>query len=64
MVQSAEAVEFTDCISAEGKDYSNDCPGYDTKPSDGEALVMLSFEECGVPLRCHHSLVVLDRVLS
>ena len=32
--QLAGAVEYTDCFSAE-------CPGYDTKQSDGEVLVML-----------------------
>ena len=35
IAQLAEAVEYTDCISAEGYD---ECPWYDTKPSDGEAL--------------------------
>ena len=38
-VQSAEAVEYTDCLSAERKDPplpTNECPGYDTKQS-GEA---------------------------
>ena len=32
---SAGVVEYTNCISP-----SNKCPGYDTKPSDGEALVL------------------------
>ena len=32
----------------------NQCPGYETKQSDGEVPVMLHFGECGVP----------DRVLS
>ena len=32
--QSAGAVEYTDCNSSE-------CPGYDTKQSDGDDLVML-----------------------
>ena len=41
--QSAGAVEYTDCTSAEGEDSSlpNECPGYDTKQSDGEVLEML-----------------------
>ena len=43
-------VDYTDCISAEGKNSPNECPGYDTKQSDCEALVMLEFGECGVPL--------------
>ena len=29
--QLAGAVEYTDCISAEGKDSPNECPRYDTK---------------------------------
>ena len=37
--QSAWAVEFTDCISAEGLDSSNECPGYYTKQSDDEAPI-------------------------
>ena len=37
----AGAAEYTDCISAEGWDSSNECPDYDTKQSDGEASVML-----------------------
>ena len=34
IAQSAGAVEYTDCFSAE-------CPGYETKQSDGEVLEML-----------------------
>ena len=35
-------VEYTDCISAEEQDHAfNECLGYDTKQSDGEAPVML-----------------------
>ena len=39
--QLAGAVEYTDCISAEGWDSLNKCPGYDITYSDGEAPVML-----------------------
>ena len=40
--QSAGAVEYTDCTSAEGSDpLPNECPGYDTKQSNGDVLVML-----------------------
>ena len=39
--QSAGGVEYTDCFSAEGYDSPNECPGYNTKQSDGEVLVML-----------------------
>ena len=34
VAQSAGAAEYTDCIS-------NECPGYDTKQSHGEAPVIL-----------------------
>ena len=33
---SAGAVKYTDCISAEGKTPTNECPGYDIKASDDE----------------------------
>ena len=42
IAQFAGAVEYTDCISAEGYDPpDNECPAYDTKQSDGEVPVML-----------------------
>ena len=41
MTQSAEDVEYTDCISAKGYDFPNECTVYDTKQSDGETSVML-----------------------
>ena len=41
MAQLAGAAEYTDCISAEGKNSPNECPGYVTKQSDGVASVML-----------------------
>ena len=35
--QLAGAVEYTDCISAEGYDPTpNECPGYETKQSDDD----------------------------
>ena len=38
---SAGAIEYTDCISAEVNPPSlYKCPRYDTKQSDGEALVL------------------------
>ena len=46
IVQSVGAVEETDCTSAEGyhpphtHSYTNECPGYDTKPSNGKAPVL------------------------
>ena len=37
IAQSAGAVEYTDCFSAEGMTPTpNECPRYDTKQSDGE----------------------------
>ena len=41
MLKSAGVAEYTDCISTEGYDSPNECPGYDTKQSDGKALIML-----------------------
>ena len=43
IAQSAEAVEYTNCISAEGYDALNECPVYDTKQYDGEVPVLLIF---------------------
>ena len=40
VAQLTGAVEYTDCFSAEGYP-PNECPGYDTKQSDGEVPVML-----------------------
>ena len=33
--------EYTDCYSAETKDFPNKCSGYDTKRSDGIVPIML-----------------------
>ena len=41
LAQLAGAVEFTDWTSTEGWDPFNECPQYDTKQSDGNALVVL-----------------------
>ena len=41
LAQLAGAVEYTDCIYAEGYDSPNKCPRYDAKQPDGEAPVML-----------------------
>ena len=42
IAQLAGAVEFTVCNSAERERHSrNECPGYDTRQSDGEVSVML-----------------------
>ena len=37
LAETAGAVEYTDCISAERQDSLNECLGYGTKQSDGEA---------------------------
>ena len=34
------AVESTDCISANPLYLTDECPGYDTKPSDGECPLL------------------------
>ena len=36
--QSAGTVEYTDCISAGAKTTTNECPGYDSKLSDGKIV--------------------------
>ena len=41
VAQSVGAGEYTDCISAEGYDSPNECSGWETKQSDGEASVRL-----------------------
>ena len=45
LANSVWSVEYTDCISAEGLDSPNQCPGYNTTQSDGEAPVMLELWE-------------------
>ena len=48
IAKSVGAVEYTDWISAEGKDAHptpNECSEYDTKQSDGEVPLMLEFWE-------------------
>ena len=73
--QSAGDTEYTDCISAEEGDFpTNECPGYDTKQSYGEPLVMqelwrmwsISWLPVDMPLKktqtldCHYSQVHFD----
>ena len=41
IAQSAGTEEYSDWISTEGLDSSNECPKYDIKQSDGKAPVML-----------------------
>ena len=51
MAQSAGAVKYIYCISAEEEDSHNKCPGYDTKQSDVEDPVMLKlWGTWGTPL--------------
>ena len=50
------ALEYTDSIYAAGQDpVTNECPGYDTKQSDGKAPIMLDFGE----MRAIHLLLSL-----
>ena len=37
------SVEYTDCRDSDGLDSHSECPGYDTKQSDGEVSVILEF---------------------
>ena len=39
--QLAVAVEYTDCTSAEDEDTLNECPGFDTKQSNGDLPMTL-----------------------
>ena len=39
--QSAGAEEYTNCICRGVRPHPHECPGYDTKQSDGEVPVML-----------------------
>ena len=41
MAELAWAVEYTDCIYAEGYETPNECPGYEIKKSEGKAPVMM-----------------------
>ena len=50
MALLAGAVEYANCISAEGKDYPKLCPGYDTKYFVGDIPVMV--ELCGMWSTC------------
>ena len=62
---SAGAVEYTDCISAEGQDPPRSkCPGYDIKPSDGEALENVEYPFIAITLKFMLTRVVApDRIL-
>ena len=70
-MQSVGAVEYTNWFSVEGYDPSNECPGYDTKQSDGKAPVMLELLGMlsppslpSLPTSLWHQVVAPDRVLS
>ena len=41
LFQLSGAAEYTNCISAGGKDFPSECPGHGTKQSDSEAPGML-----------------------
>ena len=58
--KSAGAVEYADCISTEGYDPLNECPGYETKLHLMMRLQFWSFGGWGVLLHCHNSQVHSD----
>ena len=70
--KSSEAVEYTDCLSAEGyKTPCNQSPVYDSKQSDGEAPVLLKLWRMwstaslpSFPGPLWLSVVIPDRILS
>ena len=74
VAQLARAVEYIDCISAEGEDLPhppNECPRYDTKQSDGKIPVMLELWEMQstpslplLPGPLWPRVVVPDKILS
>ena len=71
LLAMAVAVAYTEYISAEVLDSSNECPGYGTKQSDGEALVMIELRgmQCNPPLPSLPGpllpgVIAPDRVLS
>ena len=45
ITRSARAVEYTNCFFAEGLDFPNECPVYDSKQSDCQVPVMLELWE-------------------
>ena len=68
---SAGAVQYTDCTSAWEYPPPNECPGYDTKQSDGEVPLMLELWEmrstpslASLPGPLWLGVVAPDRVLS
>ena len=71
MAQLTEPAEYTNCVSAEGQDSPNKCPGYDTKQFDSKAPVMLELWRMqSTPSLSSllgllwHGVIVPDRVLS
>ena len=48
LAQSTKTVDWTDCISAECKMPTNDCPWFEIRQSDGEAPVVLEFWGMGI----------------
>ena len=68
LAQLAGVAEYINCFSAEGYDFPNECPGYDTKQSDGEVPVMLEFWSTpslpSLPGSLWPRVVASERVLS
>ena len=68
---SVIAIEYINCNSADRYDFPNVCPGYNTKQSDWEALIVLELWEMwstpllpSLPAPLWPGEVALDRVLS
>ena len=70
LAQSAQGVEYTNCIFAEGYNSRNKCPDYDIKPSHGETLALKIWRMLNTPSMpllqgpLWPGVVAPDRVLS
>ena len=60
MAQSARAAQYTGCISSEEYHSPNVCPGYDTKPSDGEAPIMKNADPLSIAIAPRSTLAWSD----
>ena len=65
VVQLTEAVEYAECISAEGSDVPlSKCPGYDTYPHRMVRLPSWKRGKCVELLNCHYFQIHSDRVVE
>ena len=60
LAQSAEAIKYTDCISTEEYDPTNEWPDYDIKQCGGEAAVMLELWRIRSSLLLHFTVCKLN----